>query len=125
MRKPSIFIRGESKEHGKERLIEGGEVEGKLVMLVEDHVTTGGSSLRAVHALRDDGATVRDVLAIISYGFPRAVSAFADEVLILHTLTDFDALLYLARERGNIRDEHISIIHEWFRDPRAWGKEFA
>lgn len=125
MQKPSVFIRGESKEHGKEKLIEGGDVARQLAMLVEDHVTTGGSSLRAVQALRHDQATVRDVLAIISYGFSQAESDFEDNGLSLHTLTDFDTLLNLARERGDIRDQHIDLIRRWFANPRVWGKEYA
>ena len=125
MKKPSVFIRAKSKEHGKEKLIEGGDVANHLVMLVEDHVTTGGSSLEAVKALRNEHATVRDVLAIISYGFPQAVSDFEKEDLKLHTLTDFDTLLSLANSRGDIRDEHIDIIPQWFKNPRAWGREYA
>lgn len=125
LKKPSVFIRGESKEHGKGKQIEGGDVGHTEVVLVEDHVTTGGSSLTAVKALRTDGATITDVLAIISYGFAEAVESFDQENLSLHTLTNFDTLLNLARDRGEIRDEHVNLIHSWFENPRAWGREYA
>ena len=125
LKKPSVFIRGESKEHGKGKQIEGGDVGHKQVILVEDHVTTGGSSLTAVKALRSQRATITDVLAIISYGFDEAVESFEHEKLCLHTLTDFDTLLNLALDRGDIRDEHVDLIHSWFVNPRAWGQEYA
>ena len=125
MQMPSVFIRGESKGHGKGKQIEGGDVANKRVVLVEDHVTTGGSSLRAVQALRNGSATVKDVLAIISYGFTEAVSAFEDHRLCVHTLTDFDTLLNLARERGDIQEYHIDLVQQWFKNPHAWGNEYA
>lgn len=125
LRQPSVFIRKESKEHGKGKLIEGGNVSEKRVMLVEDHVTTGGSTIKAVNALRQEGAQVSDVIAIISYGFNEAVTAFEDEGLNLFTLTDFDTLLDLAQIRGDLTNEHVHLIHRWFANPRAWDKELA
>ena len=89
--RPSVFIRKQPKEHGKRARIEGGDVTGKHVLLVEDLVTTGGSSLSAVHALREAGATVTDCLAIISYGFAEArQSAFRDAAV--HYLAHTDRL---------------------------------
>lgn len=125
LHKPSVFIRKEAKEHGKGRQIEGGDVSGKRVLLVEDHVTTGGSSLMAVGALQNAEATVTDVLSIISYGFPEAVSSFKDANLTLHTLTDFDNLLNMALKRGDIRESQLAVIHDWFSNPRSWGREYA
>src|SRR5579875_587055 len=93
MQKPSIFIRKQPKEHGKRARIEGGDVRGKRVLLVEDLVTTGSSSLSGVQALRDAEAIVTDCLAIISYGFAEAELAFETARVRLHTLTNFETVL--------------------------------
>jgi len=117
---PSVFIRKETKGHGMGNRVEGGDVSGRRVLLVEDLVTTGGSSLSAVDALRESGATVTDALAIISYGFGAARSAFERADIALHTLTDFETLLKLARERQMLNEEQVALISRWFADPKAW-----
>ena len=121
LNKPSVFIRKESKGHGKAQRIEGGPVEGKSVLLVEDLVTTGGSSLSGVAALREAGALVTDMVAIVSYGFAGAQAAFDEAQVKLHTLTDFDALLDLALQRGMFGERDESVIRNWFADPHHWG----
>ena len=118
--KPSVFVRKESKGHGKAQRIEGGPVNHKTVLLVEDLITTGGSSLSAVAALRDAGAKVRDVAAIVSYGFAEAESAFAAAGVNLHTLTDFDTLLDLALHRELFTEDDAQAIRSWFIDPHHW-----
>jgi orotate phosphoribosyltransferase len=120
LNKPSVFIRKESKTHGKSKRIEGGSVENRRVLLVEDLVTTGGSSLSAVDALRESGAEVTDALAIISYGFRESATAFERADLRLHTLTDFETLLELTRESRSLNIEQIAVIRRWFADPYAW-----
>ncbi len=117
---PSVFIRKESKGHGKGKRIEGGTVAGRRVLLLEDLVTTGGSSLSAVNALRQAGADVTDVLAIISYGFHEAMEAFKWADLNLHTLTDFEILLEIAQERDIFATEQAKLIRSWFDDPYNW-----
>ncbi len=117
---PSVFIRKESKGHGKAQRIEGGAVEGKTVLLVEDLVTTGGSSLSAVAALRESGAIVTDMVAIVSYGFAEARAAFKDSRVKLHTLTDFDALLEGALQREIFDAREEAVIRAWFVDPHHW-----
>lgn len=117
---PSVFIRKESKGHGKGNRIEGGPVEGRRALLVEDLVTTGGSSLSAVEALRESGAVVSDVLAIVSYGLGESQAAFERADLRLHTLTDFETLLALALERHTLTMEQAAIIRAWLADPYAW-----
>ena len=121
LNKPSVFIRKESKGHGKAQRIEGGPVEGKSVLLVEDLVTTGGSSLSGVAALREAGALVTDMVVIVSYGFAQAQAAFAEAQVKLHTLTDFDTLLDLALQRGMFGERDESEIRNWFADPHHWG----
>ncbi len=117
---PSVFIRKESKEHGKAQRIEGGAVAGKATLLVEDLVTTGGSSLSAVAALREAGALVTDMVAIVSYGFAEARAAFKDSRVTLHTLTDFDALFEQALQRGIFDEREEAVIRAWFADPHHW-----
>lgn len=117
---PSVFIRKESKGHGKGNRIEGGPVEGRRVLLVEDLVTTGGSSLSAVDSLRESGAYVSDVLAIVSYGLSQSQAAFERADLRLHSLTDFETLLALTLERQTLTMEQVAVIRAWLADPYAW-----
>lgn len=117
---PSIFIRKAAKEHGTKRRVEGGDVTGKTVLLIEDLVTTGGSSLSGVQALRDEGAIVSDCLAIISYGFPQATAQFAAAGVTLHALTTFAEVLQAAQAQGNIDEAGATIIRDWLRDPHGW-----
>ncbi len=124
-RRPSVFIRKSSKAHGKRQLIEGGGVANKRVLLVEDHVSTGGSALEAVKAIRAEGAVVECALAIISYGFPAAKDAFKQAGLQLVTLTNFDVLLKQTLERGELSEAQLHVIRQWFADPHSWGKQFA
>src|ERR1700761_2288938 len=100
MKLPSIFIRKELKEHGTKKRVEGGDVTGRRVVLVEDLVTTGSSSIAAIEALRAEGAEVTDCLAIISYGFPDAVELFARSGVRLHATTTFPVVLECAVEQG-------------------------
>ncbi len=120
---PSVFIRKESKGHGKAQRIEGGEVARRVVLLVEDLVTTGGSSLSAVAALTAAEAQVSDVLAIISYGFGEASAAFKAAGLQLHTLTDFPAVLEQARQTARLDTEQIALIQRWLDDPYSWSRD--
>lgn len=121
MGRPSIFVRKQAKEHGKRNRVEGGDVAGKRVLLVEDLVTTGGSSLSGVEALREAGATVTDCLAIISYGFPAAREAFAAARVTLHTLTDFETVLDGATASGLLHETGAADVRDWMRDPHGWG----
>lgn len=125
LKTPSVFIRAETKAHGKRKLIEGGDVNGQRVLLVEDHVTTGGSSLEAVRELRKAGACVSDVLAVTSYRFPDTEKAFAQEKLALHTLTEFDILLEMARDVGQLETAHLPVVRSWLADPYGWSVKFA
>jgi orotate phosphoribosyltransferase len=125
MKRPSVFIRKEAKEHGTKKRVEGGDVNGRRVVLVEDLVTTGMSSLAAVDALRSEGALVTDCVAIISYGFPDARDMFADAGVRLHATTDFETVLPIAVEQGLIDDAEASIVMDWLSEPRGWAKRFG
>jgi orotate phosphoribosyltransferase len=120
MQVPSIFVRKEAKGHGTKKRVEGGDVLGRRVVLVEDLVTTGSSSMAAVEALRDEGAIVSDCLAIISYNFPEAVELFAQKGIRLHAATKFEAVLQVALKRGMIDAEGAEIVGDWLRDPHGW-----
>jgi orotate phosphoribosyltransferase len=120
MQRPSIFVRKEAKGHGTKKRVEGGDVLGRRVVLVEDLVTTGSSSMAAMEALRDEGAIVSDCLAIISYNFPEAVELFARSAIRLHAATTFETVLQVALERGVIDAAGAEIVSDWLRDPRGW-----
>ena len=119
LQRPSVFIRKEAKKHGLRKIIEGGDVDGKRVLLVEDHVTTGGSSVSAIQELRDANAEVTDVVSIISYRFKAATELFDNHDLRLHTLTDFDTILDMAMERELINKTELDIIVNWLEKHRT------
>ena len=118
--RPSIFIRKAAKEHGLKRRVEGGDVTGLRVLLVEDVVTTGGSSLSGVEALRSEGAIVEDCLAILRYDFANAAARFAEAGVRLHTLTSFEDLLECAEETGVLNAHGVAALHDWLADPQGW-----
>jgi len=120
MKKPSVFIRKEAKDHGTKKRVEGGDVNGKRVVLVEDLVTTGSSSIAAIEALRAEGAVVTDCLAIISYGFAEAADLFVQHGVMLHATTTFEAVLEIAVERGTIDAVGAVLVLDWLREPRGW-----
>ena len=113
MGRPSVFVRKQPKEHGTKRRVEGGGVAGKRVLLIEDTITTGGSSLSGVAALRDEGANVVACLVIFSYGFPQAVDAFAEVGVPLTALTTLETVIAAAQRRGDMTADAIRIVQEW------------
>ncbi|MBZ0284211.1 MAG: orotate phosphoribosyltransferase [Anaerolineae bacterium] len=122
-RKPSVFVRKQPKEHGTKSRIEGGDVANKRVLLVEDLVTTGGSSLAGVEALRQDGAQVDVCLTIVSYEFAEAASAFTDVQVRLYPLTSFAIILQEAFSMGRFTADEMAIIEDWLRDPAHWAEK--
>ena len=118
--RPSVFVRKEAKDHGLGRRVEGGDVAGCSVVLVEDMVTTGSSSLSAVEALREAGAEVSDCLAIITYGFAEALEAFAAARCRLVTLTSFDTVVDEALASQIIDVRAANLVRRWLADPHAW-----
>jgi orotate phosphoribosyltransferase len=113
-------VRKQAKDHGTKKLVEGEDVAGKRVVLVEDLVTTGGSSLAAVNALREAGAEVNDVLVIVTYAFPESEQAFKEAGIVLHPLVSFDAILEEALTEGKIGVEEVDVVRSWMRDPHSW-----
>ncbi len=120
LERPSVFVRKEAKGHGTRSQIEGGPVDGRRVLLIEDLVTTGGSSLAGVEALRAEGAAVSDCLCITGYGFPEADRAFVEAGVTLHRLTSFQDIVAEASRRGLFDRETFDLVNAWLRDPYHW-----
>ncbi len=119
---PFIYVRSSSKAHGMENLIEGVVEPGQKVIVIEDLISTGGSSLKAVSALRDAGCEVLGMAAIFSYGFPQAIKSFKDMDCKLITLSNYSILLMLALESGYISQKEANLLAEWRTDPENWNK---
>ena len=122
LKKPSVFVRKEAKQHGTRGQIEGGDVSRKRVLLVEDMVTTGGSSLAGVDALRTAEATVRDCLCITSYGFAEATEAFKSANVRLYPLAPFSTIVIEASKMGLFDQDALDLVEAWMRDPFHWEK---
>lgn len=122
MQLPFIYIRSSAKGHGMENLIEGEVKAGQKVVVIEDLISTGGSSLKAVEALRGAGCEVMGMAAIFTYGFQTAVDNFAAAKVTLHTLSNYAALSDLAFESGYISTEQFEQLKQWRKDPANWGK---
>lgn len=117
---PFIYVRASTKEHGRMNLVEGKLVPGQKVVVVEDLVSTGGSSLKAVQAIRAAGGKVMGMAAIFTYGFPVAEQAFLDAGVQLVTLCDYHSLIEMALETGYIREEQVALLQQWRLDPSGW-----
>ncbi len=117
---PFAYVRSKAKDHGMANLIEGELQPGTKVVVVEDLISTGGSSLKAVEALRAAGYEVVGMVASYTYGFPIAEQAFADANVKLITLTNYEAVVAEALRTGYIADDQVPMLHEWRKDPAHW-----
>lgn len=117
-----VYVRSEPKGHGLRNLIEGQVHEGQKVVVVEDLISTGKSSLKAVDALRDAGAEVLGMVAVFTYGFPMAWEAFERANIRCFPLTDYLSLIATALEKGLVREKDIAALEQWRKDPAGWGK---
>ena len=117
---PFAYVRSKAKDHGMANLIEGELQPGTKVVVVEDLISTGGSSLKAVEAIRNNGCEVVGMVASYTYGFPVAEKAFKDAGVRLVTLTNYEAVVKVALETGYIQDDEVSMLHEWRKDPAHW-----
>jgi orotate phosphoribosyltransferase len=119
---PFCYVRPEPKKHGMGNQIEGANIKkGQKVVLVEDLVSTGGSSLKAVDALREAGANVLGMVAIFTYGFDISTQNFADKNLKFYTLSDYDTLIGEAVKKDYISESQLITLQEWRNNPSAWG----
>ena len=119
---PFVYVRSSPKDHGLENLIEGELRPGMKVVVIEDLISTGGSSLKAVEAIRRDGCEVIGMIAAYTYGFPVAVEAFEKAGVKLVTLTNYEAVLEVALQTGYINEEDVPVLNAWRKDPAQWGK---
>ena len=119
---PLVYVRSKPKDHGLENLIEGELKPNAKVVVIEDLVSTGGSSLKAVEALRKAGADVVGMVASFTYGFPVAAKAFEEANLQLVTLTDYENMVEEALSIGYIQERDLDLLHQWREDPANWRK---
>lgn len=119
---PFVYVRSKPKDHGLENLIEGELRPGMKVVVIEDLISTGGSSLKAVEAIRKNACEVIGMVASYTYGFPVAKKAFKEASVKLVTLTDYDHVVAEALETGYIADDEVELLHEWRKDPANWNK---
>jgi len=119
---PMVYVRGAAKGHGKENRIEGKLEAGQTAVLIEDLISTGGSSVSAAEGLVDAGAELLGVLAIFTYGLEVAEAAFQEAGMRFATLTRFEVLWREALEMGILTKEETAILAEWQTDPARWSE---
>lgn len=117
---PYVYVRSSPKDHGLENLIEGNLKPGQRVVVIEDLISTGGSSLKAVEAIRNAGCEVAGMAAIFTYGFPIAMKKFKAAKVDLVTLSNYNAMLEAALETNYISENDVETLQEWRKDPAAW-----
>lgn len=120
---PFVYVRPEPKKHGRQNQVEGFLQKGQNVVVVEDLISTGGSSLLAVEALRNEGANVKGMAAIFTYGFDISVEKIAAANLDVFTLSDYNALLQEAVAKKYISEEELLTLQDWRTNPSEWNVE--
>ena len=120
---PLIYVRSSPKEHGLKNQVEGILKPGQAVVVVEDLISTGGSAIKAVDAIRQAGGVVEHCLAIFSYGFNEAKRRFEESHCQLHTILNLDSLLQFAVKQGHIASEEKEVMDTWMQNPFEWGKQ--
>ncbi len=118
---PMIYIRSKAKDHGMGNLIEGDLKKGQKVVVIEDLISTGGSSLKAVEAVREAGAEVLGMVAIFTYGFPVSEAAFKEHQVELTTLSNYNVLIDAALKSGYVKESDVNTLKEWRKAPEKWG----
>ncbi len=120
--KPFVYVRSAPKDHGLANLIEGDLKAGQKVLVIEDLISTGSSSLKAVDALRNAQCEVVGMLAIFTYGFPVAEEAFKTAKVELTTLSNYQEMIGAAVETGYVTSDDVAKLQEWRKNPAEWGK---
>lgn len=119
---PFVYVRPKPKDHGMQNLIEGRLEAGRRVVVVEDLISTGGSSLKAVEAIRQQGCEVAGMVASFTYGFPVAERAFAEAGVKLCTISDYEAVVVEAAKAGYVDAADLETLAQWRRQPEAWNR---
>lgn len=125
LNKPMIFVREEPKAHGRGKQVEGVLKRGQKVVIVEELVSTGGTSINIIGAVRKLGAKVTDEIAIYSHKLEASKSNFKKAKVNLHFLTSTEEVAKVAKEKGFLKAEQIEVIREWIKDPKTWGKKMG
>ncbi|WP_299576241.1 orotate phosphoribosyltransferase [uncultured Sunxiuqinia sp.] len=119
---PFIYVRSKPKDHGLENLIEGDLKAGQKVVIIEDLVSTGVSSLKAAEAISNFGGDVLGMMAIFTYNFPVAKENFEKAGIELTTLSRYKTLIEVALESGEIKESQVESLNQWRQDPANWGR---
>lgn len=122
MNLPMIYVRSKPKGYGKGSQIEGRMLDGQKVVVIEDLISTGGSSINAVKAAESEGGKVLGVCAIFTYQLPKAEHAFSDAGVACHTLSNYSALIEVAESKGIISTQDAEVLGEWRKDPENYYK---
>ncbi|MEM9363573.1 MAG: orotate phosphoribosyltransferase [Bacteroidota bacterium] len=117
---PFVYVRPEPKSHGRQNQIEGQIQEGQTVVVIEDLISTGKSSLNAVKALKSRNVVLKGMIAIFTYGFDLAITNFEDENVALNTLSDYNHLVQQASETNYIQETQLQTLLQWKSNPQQW-----
>ncbi|WP_368790929.1 orotate phosphoribosyltransferase [Companilactobacillus farciminis] len=119
---PLNYVRPQKKDHGKKSQIEGRCQKGDKVVLIDDLISTGGSILKAVKAVEEEGGDVIGTVAIFSYDLPESTKNFADAHTKLFTLTDYPTMIQVAQQLNYVEENDMELLQQWYQDPESWGK---
>lgn len=122
---PMVYVRLVPKSHGMQNQVEGEIKFGQKAIVVEDQISTGGSSISAIRALRNQGAIVNDEVSIITRGTKQSKENLIGAEIKLHSLTDLDSLIKVAKEAGYLDENQIDVIEDWSMDPENWGSKMG
>lgn len=125
LNKPMVYVRSSKKEHGKKNKVEGLVKENWKAIVIEDLISTGGSSMGTVNGLRSTGVKVNDIIAIFTYQMEKSIERFREGEVELHALTDFSTMIEVAAEKGFITGKEKESALEWNKDPQNWGKKMG
>ena len=120
LNKPMVYVRSEAKDHGRENMVECKIESGKSYIIVEDLISTGGSSVNSIHAVRDKGGIVDNCIAIFTYEMEKSKNNFEAANVQLHTLTNFTSLIKTAVQKKYIEKGHLAHIMDWKKHPEGW-----
>ncbi len=120
---PFVYVRPEPKKHGLSNAIEGYIEKGQSVIVIEDLISTGGSSLRAIEHLKEFGCSVKGMISIFTYNFTVAQESFKKNKLQVHSLSNFDTLIQMALEKEYISEKDFEQLKEWHKDPETWSEQ--
>ncbi|MBI2327503.1 orotate phosphoribosyltransferase [Candidatus Curtissbacteria bacterium] len=122
---PMVYVRPEPKAYGKKNQVEGSLRKGQNVVVIDDLISTGRSSLAVVKAIRESGGKVTDIVAITTYGLKDSEMNFSKNKIKLHSLTDLNHSCDVAIRKGFLKKDRVGMIKDWAKDPKNWGKKMG